>query len=146
MKDIKGYEGLYAVTSCGRIWSYRRKKFLKPSGTKYLHIILCKNGEKKTFLIHRLVAEAYLPNPDNLETIDHIDGNPKNNALPNLQWMTGTDNLRKNQAKKVKCIETGKVFPSIRSAALENKLDFRNLQHSIRYGWKCGNYHWEVIE
>jgi len=146
MKNIVGYEGLYAITSCGKVWSYRRKKFLKPSGARYKHVVLSKDGEKKTFAIHRLVAEAYISNPNNYDTVDHIDNNPEHNYVNNLQWMTGADNLRKSQAKKVRCIKTGEIFSSIRSAALENKLDFRNIQHSIKYGWKCGGYHWEVIE
>jgi hypothetical protein len=58
MRDIKGYEGLYAVTSCGKVWSYRSKKFLKPydNGFGYLYVNLNNDGKKKQFKIHRLVA------------------------------------------------------------------------------------------
>ena len=65
MKDIKGYEGLYAVTSCGKVWSYRRKIFLSPSydNNGYLMVNLSVGGNVKTKYIHRLVAEAYIPNP-----------------------------------------------------------------------------------
>ena len=88
MKDIKGYEGLYAVTSCGKVWSYKYKKFLKPgaNGDGYLHVNLCKNGKAKKYYIHRLVAEAYMPNPDNLPQINHKDENKENNCLQNLEW------------------------------------------------------------
>ena len=88
MKDIKGYEGLYAITSCGKVWSYKRKKFLK-SMTKsngYLYVALIRDGEKKWYRVHRLVAEAYIPNPDNLPQVNHKDENKANNCLQNLEW------------------------------------------------------------
>ena len=88
MNDIENYEGLYAVTSCGKVWSYRNKKFLKPATDKdgYQIVCLCKNSQKKMCRIHRLVAEAYLPNPDNLPQVNHKDENKTNNCLQNLEW------------------------------------------------------------
>ena len=94
MKDIKGYEGLYAVTSCGKIWSYRNKRFLKPRNNMgYLIVNLCKDGKVKTCKIHRLVAEAYIPNPDNLPQINHKDENKTNNCLQNLEWCDSKYNM-----------------------------------------------------
>lgn len=86
MRDIPGYEGLYAITSCGKVWSHRNKKFLKPdiNGRGYHRVVLSKNGETKRFLVHRLVAEAYIPNPNNYDTVDHIDGCPAHNYIKNL--------------------------------------------------------------
>ena len=103
MRDVKGYEGLYAVTSCGRVWSYRSKKFLKPKCDKdgYFQVNLSKNGKAKRFLIHRLVASAYLPNPDNLPEVDHIDNDKTHNYLNNLQWITHKDNVRKSCNKPI---------------------------------------------
>lgn len=88
MKDIKNYEGLYAVTSCGKIWSYRNEKFLTPETDigGYLRVNLCKNGKTKHYKIHRLVADAYIPNPENLPQINHKDENKANNCLQNLEW------------------------------------------------------------
>ena len=89
MRDVKNYEGLYAVTSCGQVWSYRSQKFLKPtSATKgYLVVNLYKdNKNKKRCYVHRLVAEAYIPNLDNLPQINHKDENRANNCLQNLEW------------------------------------------------------------
>jgi len=81
-KDIKDYEGLYQVSNLGRIKSLNynhtgKEKVMKPYKTKkgYFYIHLCKNGEKKLFLVHRLIAETFLPNPDNLPQVNHkIEG------------------------------------------------------------------------
>lgn len=88
MKDVKGYEGLYAVTSCGKVWSYRNECFLKPLVTRsgYFYVTLHKNGMYKNYRIHRLVADAYIPNTDNLPYINHKDENKANNCLQNLEW------------------------------------------------------------
>ena len=103
MKDIKGYEGLYGITSCGKVWSYKKKKFLSPgeNGDGYLFVILCKNNEMKKYYIHRIVAEAYLPNPENLPQVDHIDNDRTHNYLNNLQWITHRDNVRKGRNKPI---------------------------------------------
>ena len=103
MKDVVGYEGLYAVTSCGKVWSYKSKKFLEQSYNNkgYLMVNLYKDGKSKNHLIHRLVAEAYLPNPNNLPQVDHIDGNKMHNYLNNLQWITNKDNCRKSNNKPI---------------------------------------------
>ena len=88
MKDIKGYEGLYAITPEGEVWSYKRKKFLVLIADKkgYLRVNLCKDGKVKHYRIHRLVAEAYIPNPDNLPQVNHKDENKANNCIQNLEW------------------------------------------------------------
>lgn len=95
MKDIENFEGLYAVTSCGKVWSYKSKKFLKPIAMKsgYLQVGLYKDGEKKKYLIHRLVAETYLPNPENLPQVNHKDENKANNCLQNLEWCDSKYNI-----------------------------------------------------
>ena len=83
MKDIRGYEGLYAITSCGKVWSYRRKKFLKPGVIQggYLNVVLTnKDGQQKNHRVHRLVAEAYIPNPEGKEQVNHKDENKYNNT------------------------------------------------------------------
>ena len=95
MKDVIGYEGLYAVTSCGKIWSYKRKKFLRPfADTKgYLKVGLYKDGERKWYYIHRLVCEAYIPNPEGLPQVNHKDENKTNNCLQNLEWCDAKYNM-----------------------------------------------------
>ena len=95
MKDIKGYEGLYAITTEGDVYSYKRKRFLKygVNNIGYLCVNLCKDGKVKSYYIHRLVAEAYIPNPENLPQINHRDENKANNCLQNLEWCDASYNI-----------------------------------------------------
>lgn len=94
MKDIQGYEGLYAITSCGKVWSYKSKRFLMPYKhyKGYLLVKLTKDGIRKAYTVHRLVAEAYIPNPENKEQVNHKDENKANNCVNNLEWMTNKEN------------------------------------------------------
>lgn len=100
-KDITGYEGLYQVSNLGRVKSLYdgghkcfRYLILKPSiNNGYLYVKLTVNGKCKSKAIHRLVAEAFIPNPDNLEQINHIDENKQNNNIENLEWCTRSYNL-----------------------------------------------------
>lgn len=94
MRDIKGYEGLYAITMTGRVWSYKRKKFLKPvaDSHNYLQVHLYKDNKQKNFLVHRLVAETYIPNPDGKPQVGHIDDDKTNNDWSNLYWTTAKNN------------------------------------------------------
>ena len=103
MKDIKGYEGLYGITSCGKVWSYRNECFLKPVVNQKGYLIVClyKDGQSKMYRVHRLVAEAYLPNPENLPQVDHIDNDKTHNYVNNLQWITNRDNVRKGRNKPI---------------------------------------------
>ena len=95
MKDVVGYENIYGITSCGRVWSYQNKCFLKPQLNKkgYLQVSLYKNGNRKVIRIHKLVAEAYLPNPNNLPQINHKDECKTNNCLQNLEWCNAKYNV-----------------------------------------------------
>ena len=101
-KDIKGYEGLYQVSNLGRVKSLKRvvvrnnnrpllveEKILKPhilKKGKYLRIGLTKNGIRKMYLVHRLVSEAFIPNPNNYQQVNHKDENTSNNCVSNLEY------------------------------------------------------------
>ncbi len=99
-KDIKNYENLYKISNFGRI--KRENKILHPSlnGAKYYVIQLSKNGKVKMFFIHRLVADAFLPNPFNLPCVNHKDENTTNNSVENLEWCTYKYNTNYGTAKE----------------------------------------------
>ena len=87
-KDIEGYEGLYEVSSYGRVRNLVSGKFIKPSQKNdgYCRVCLYKNGGGKCINIHRLVAQAFIPNPDNLPEINHLDEDKTNNRVDNLEF------------------------------------------------------------
>lgn len=101
--EITGYEGLYYITSCGRVWSYRTNKFLKPTLSKhgYFYVTLVdKEGNRVKRKIHRLVAEAYIPNPDNKPEVDHINRRRTDNYVNNLRWVTRVENSDNRKCNK----------------------------------------------
>ena len=100
-RDIKGYEGLYQVSNKGTIVSlnYNRKnmvKRLKPFISKfgYTEVKLYDNGKRKGFRVHRLVAEAFIPNPNNLPQVNHKDEDKTNNCVENLEWCDCEYNIK----------------------------------------------------
>lgn len=118
-KPVKGYAGIYEISNLGRVKSLSRvierndgntrvteDRIILPFLTKcgYHQIVLCKDGVRKKHLIHRLVANAFIENPDKLPIINHKDENKLNNRVDNLEWCSAYYNLRygKMQAKLVK--------------------------------------------
>jgi hypothetical protein len=97
---VPNYEGLYSVTKNGVVFSLPRatsKKFniMNPVDNMkagYLRVVLCKEGSTKLWYIHRLVALAYIPNPENKSMVNHKNGNKRDNRLANLEWVTGAEN------------------------------------------------------
>lgn len=89
-RDIPGYEGLYEVSNLGRVRNKKTGRILKPfkNTNGYFRLDLCKNGIRRAAKVHRLVAEAFIPNPQNLPCVNHKDENKINNCLDNLEWCT----------------------------------------------------------
>ena len=117
-RPVKGYEGLYEVSNLGRIKSlprkqvtlqgrkriyYERGEFIfNTSGlaSRYLIVTLHKDGTRRSVQIHRLVAQAFLPNPNNLPCVNHKDENTLNNAASNLEWCTQSYNLNYSRNRR----------------------------------------------
>jgi len=99
-KKISGFPN-YNISKEGKIWNNKLNKFMKlfenklkhrPTAQYYLRIALANKGVRKKFMVHRLVAKAYIPNPENKPFVNHKNGNKQDNRLENLEWMTNREN------------------------------------------------------
>ena len=162
--DIKGYEGLYQVSDLGRVKRVagsphcKVDRILKPASqtTGYLFVTLSKQGKEKTFRIHRLVMENFSPteNMENLQ-VNHLDEDRTNNNLNNLQWCTCQENINygnrskkysKTRGHKVKCIETGKIYNSMREAERDTGCPHTHISECVRgLAAQCKGLHWEYV-
>lgn len=167
-KDIEGYDGLYQVSSYGRVRSLDRitnyangekhlwkGRILKPAKNRdgYLTCVLYKNGKTENKNLHRLVAQAFILNPDNLPQVNHKDENPSNNHVENLEWCTQAyNNCYGTRLKKLSMsvlqidINTGRVisdYPSTMEA--ERQLNISNSNISACCNGKrktAGGFKW----
>ena len=149
-KDAVGYEGLYKVSNKGNVYSVERissqgvkigGQTLKPSNNNrggYPRLDLRRNGIRKNESVHRLVAEVFIPNPNNYPEVNHKDENKTNNNVSNLEWCTRkynnnhgtrTEKVRQKLSKKVRAInvETGEVFR------------FNSIAEAVRKGYHSGS-------
>ena len=92
-KPIKGFEPYYQISNLGQVSNYRKilKPFISNSGYKVIDLRV--NGLRTKYLIHRLVAEHFLDNPNGYRYVNHIDGNKSNNVVSNLEWCTNSENI-----------------------------------------------------
>lgn len=180
-KDVEGYEGMYQVSNTGRIKSleryfesaigtqYHPEQIKKPSEKRhkgdsqgYLVTQLYKDNKAKNCYVHRLVAEAFLENPDNKETVNHINGNKHDNRVENLEWcsrkennehalktgLNGTEHMRNKKgsmpvAQYDQEMNLIAVYPSMREAERQTGIDCRSIGKGILKGWKYGGYIWK---
>ena len=163
-KSITGYEGLYEVSDIGRVKSlwHGKEKILKPGKNNcgYLLVSLYKDGHVKKLTVHRLVAEAFIPNQNNLDTVNHKDEDKTNNTVSNLEWMSrgdnnnyGTRNKRaaESLSKQVKMFgkKTGELlatFPSTHEAEMITGIAHQNIcSCCIGRRKYAGGYVWRYI-
>lgn len=92
-REILGFENMYQVSNQGRIFSLRNNKILKPKKTRtgYYRVSLSAKGIRKDYLVHRLVANAFIPNPEKKLTVNHINENKHDNCIENLEWATQSE-------------------------------------------------------
>lgn len=98
-KDVKGFEGFYQVSNLGRLKSFKKDPggyILSNKNSKggYLSVVLSKVGLRKSLKLHRIVAEAFIPNPDNKREVNHINMVKSDNRMENLEWSTPSQNIR----------------------------------------------------
>lgn len=170
-KDVKGYEGLYQVSSCGRVKSLERhnyknkhvlEKILKPCKDKkgYLMLTLYKDRKPHTKKVHLLVAQAFIPNHKNLPTINHKDENKENNFYSNLEWCSifennnyGTRNSRISESLSKPICQYDlsgvliKQWKSSEEASKELGIDSSSIRKCCRGKQKtCGGYIWKSVK
>lgn len=170
-KDISNYEGLYQVSNLGNIKSLDRyvnykikdtKRLIKSQNKKltlnkkgYLKVTLFKNGKGETREVQRLVAEAFIPNPENKPQVNHINGNKTNNNIENLEWCTCKENTLHSLyvlGKKIKQVKQYDLngnylntFSSIKEAEKETNVyscAISNVIHGRRK--KAGGFIWKL--
>lgn len=164
MKDIQGYEGKYAITEDGKVWSYYLNDFLslKPDKKGYVYVNLHGKDGRKRVAVHRLVALTFIPNPNNLPEVNHKDEDKTNNSVSNLEWCTREYNINygtlmermaqtqqqyhPNQ-KKVLCVETGIIYYSTQEASRQTGINNTGISKVCNGKRKtAGGYHWKFID
>lgn len=152
-KDIPDYEGLYEVSDKGRVRSKEGKvtyterhgvrkwksRVLKEKNTKgrEVRVDLWKDGKPKGFLVHQLVGFSFLPNPNKYKCINHLDGNPRNNHLDNLEWCDHY--INNNHAFDNRLIKTAK--PTILISVDSGKeLEFRSISKAAEFLGRSNTY------
>ena len=161
-KDIEGYEGIYQVSNYGKAKSLRAKKKLLHQyieGHGYLRVVLYKNRTPKRILVHRLVACAFIHNPEGKLTVNHIDGNKQNNGVWNLEWATMSENskhafktgLKKSQKNNIRSMPVLQYdnsmnviaeYPSISEAERRTGIHKGSIARSCKTHHKAGGYIW----
>ena len=161
-KDIKDYEGLYQVSNLGRVKRITTGRVLKPlkHANGYLMVKLSKNSIVYTKTVHRLVAEAFIPNPEHKSEINHIDETKTNNNVSNLEWMTRKENInhgtrteRMSKTQSIPIIATNiktgesKEFYGARECARQLGLTHGNITSVLKGRYKqTGGYTFKYKE
>lgn len=148
-KDIEGYEGLYQISNTGKIKSLKRyknnhnkKQLVKEkirkqiiSKTGYYTCMLYKNGNKKLLKVHRLIAQAFIPNPNNYPIINHINGNKLDNNILNLEWCDYSHNNK--EAHRLDLIKNNTKGLKKYTNSLKKRVNQYDLEENYIKTWNC---------
>lgn len=173
-EDIPEYTGMYQASNLGRIRSMDRKITQLANGGKtqftyikkgrilaqniqnggYFVVSISANAKRKICTVHRLVASAFIENPNNYRDVNHKDGNKKNNNIENLEWVEHSENIKhsyrelkqKRHNKPIRCIETGVVYSSCKEASDKTGINKCSINHAINGLYKhAGGFTWERV-
>lgn len=162
-KDVVGYDGLYQVSNLGRVKSvgsyYHKEIILKEQFFKqgYSKTTLYKKGKPKSFKTHRLVALAFIHNPENKPQINHKDGNKSNNCVDNLEWVSAKENMQhalktglrtfESICKPVKQIKNNVVVATyVSKNDAQRKTGINNIEKVLKGKLKtAGGFYWEYL-
>lgn len=152
-KVIEGYPN-YEVSSLGRVRNIKTGRVLRLGITNkgYQQVGLYLNGKNKFQLIHRLVASAFIPNPECMSNINHINGIKTDNRVENLEWVTVSENIKhayktglNTRIQPCRCVETGQEFESLTQASIYFGCGQWSIESSITKGYKVlKKYHFEL--
>lgn len=165
---VSGYEGLYEVSNIGHVRNMKTGHILKPinNGNGYLTVSLCKEGKPQKLFIHRLVATAFVENPNNYNIVNHLDESRNNNSAENLEWTTNERNLRygtatKRMAEKLRgrigknsshhrdivCVDTGEIFHGSGEINRKYGISTKNISSCCKHKRKvAGGMRWMYRE
>lgn len=145
-RPVKGYEGLYEASNTGKVASLNyngtgARRELKPIETHhgYLNVRLYKEGKWKGIRLHRIIAETFIPNADNLPEINHIDENPANNAVSNLEWCTHAYNCNygRHNERVSNSMTNGKLSKAVTATLPDGSIERYPSQREAARILKC---------
>ena len=147
-KDVVGFEGKYQVSNKGNVRTFQRDRCMplkKKNTLGYMTVMLWDNKVRKDAKVHRLVAEAFIPNPDNLPIINHKDENPSNNCVENLEWCTQQYNITYGTAMQKRIKSNPRVKPVVMLNTNEEfEMEFESSAEAARYIGGNGSNVWAV--